>query len=291
MESLTEVLLEDETLRDGLQAEQRIFSVEEKLHIYSMLVAAGVRRIQIGSFVHPRVVPQLAETGEFIGAIREQQGDCLLTALVLNEKGLERAVDSGLSHLTMSVSVSNSHSRKNSGMTSNQACRTMADLIGSACRSGITVRAGLQCAFGCTDEGPVPKKRVVDTAVYMSEAGATEINLADTAGIAQPRDIQEMISLVQKKLPDISLSIHPHDTNGFGLANMRAGYEAGVRIFDVSTGGLGGCPFVQHAGGNVATEDAVGLFNSLGAQTGVDQQKIRSLTAWLFRNLGRNHFK
>ncbi|WP_169309177.1 hydroxymethylglutaryl-CoA lyase [Desulforhopalus sp. IMCC35007] len=285
---MTQVLLEDETLRDGLQAEQKIFSLEEKIFIYQKLLEAGVRRVQVGSFVHPRIVPQMAETAEFVRAIHGLDDNCLLTALVLNAKGLERAMECGLTHLTMSVSVSDSHSRKNAGVSSEIACRAMEELIRSACHNGITVRAGIQCAFGCTDEGPVHKKSVVDTAVSFSEAGAIEINLADTAGMAQPEDVRALIPLVKNKLPDLSVSMHAHDTSGFGLANMQAAYEAGVRIFDTTTGGLGGCPFVQNAGGNVATEDAVELFDSLGAQTGVDQQKIRSLTTWIYRNLGRN---
>jgi hydroxymethylglutaryl-CoA lyase len=289
MKCLTQVLLEDETLRDGLQAEQKIFSLEEKLYIYQKLVAAGVRRIQVGSFVHPRIVPQMAETAEFVRVIYGYHDDCLLTALVLNERGLERAMECSLAHLTMSVSVSDSHSRKNAGVSSEIACRVMKDLIRSACNSGITVRAGIQCAFGSSDEKSIAVKRVVDTAVALSEAGATEINLADTDGTAQPKDVRELIVQVQKELPAVSLSMHAHDTSGFALANMRAAYEAGVRIFDVTTGGLGGCPFVQNAGGNVATEDAVGLFNSLCSQTGIDEQKIRSLTAWIYHKLGRNN--
>lgn len=264
------VVLEEESLRDGLQAESRLFSLTEKMAIVHLLAEAGVRRLQLGSFVNPRSVPQVANTDVLVSLVRRQYPDILCTALVLNEKGLERAVRSGLDHLSMSVSISDSHSRKNTGRSTAEALESMTGLIARAVNDGIRVRAGLQCAFGCVDEGLIPESKVLAAVVRMVEAGAAEINLADTTGMAGPLQIKSLVAKVRAAHPQVALSLHCHDTRGLGLVNLYAGYEAGVRIFDTSAGGLGGCPFIRGAGGNVATEDAVHLFAGMGVETGID---------------------
>jgi len=270
-----EVLLEDESLRDGLQVESRTFSLEEKLDIYHQLAAAGVGRIQVGSFVNPKRVPQMADTEELIRTIREQdpQGP-LLSALILNDKGLERALNCGVSHVSMSVSISNTHSQKNAGKPAAEALAGMTELIRQATRAGMDVRAGLQCSFGCVYEGAVAADAVLEAAEQLFAAGAPEVNLADTTGMANPLMVESLVKRVRDKLPGLSISLHLHDTRGLGLANMFAGYRAGVRTFDVCAGGLGGCPFVRGAAGNVPTEDAVQMFDSIGVKTGIDLKKI-----------------
>jgi hydroxymethylglutaryl-CoA lyase len=266
-----QVVLEEESLRDGLQGESRLFSLTEKMELVRLLVEAGVRRLQLGSFVHPRTVPQMANTDALVALVRLQYPQILCTALVLNEKGLERAVRSDLDHLSMSVSVSDSHSRRNTGRSASKALENMCRLIGRAVAEGLRVRAGLQCAFGCSDEGDIPAAKVLATVTRMVEAGADEINLADTTGMAGPHQIKQLVARIRSAYPQVTLSLHCHDTRGLGLVNLYAGYEAGVRIFDTSAGGLGGCPFVQGAGGNVATEDAVHLFAGMGRETGIDR--------------------
>lgn len=288
MESRTPVLLEDETLRDGLQVEKRIFSLEEKLTLFKQLEKAGVKRIQVGSFVHPKLVPQMADSAEFIQAIKEQSsGEALLSGLILNGKGLERALEAGLEHLSMSVSVSDSHSIKNARKPAGEALAGMVELVRETAASGVKVRSGLQCSFGCVYEGEIDPQKVVDAAVQFAEAGATEINLADTTGMANPDKVNNVIKRVKAKLPDIDLSLHVHDTRGLGLLNMYVGYLAGVRTFDVCAGGLGGCPFVRGAAGNVATEDAVNMFSALGIETGVDVEGVCAVVDELERLLER----
>lgn len=283
------VLLEDETLRDGLQVEKKIFSLEEKLRIYMSLEEAGVKRVQVGSFVHPKLVPQMADTAELIQAIRqESNGNTLLTALILNGKGLERALACRLDHLSMSVSVSDSHSRKNARKPAKEALDTMVNLIADTVVSGVSVRAGLQCAFGCVYEGEIDQNAVLDAAVKFAEAGASEINLADTTGMAHPEKVTSLVGVIQREIPEIPLSLHVHDTRGLGLVNMYAGYLAGVRTFDVCVGGLGGCPFVKGAAGNVPTEDAVNMFSALGIDTGIDIKSICSTVADVEKSLDKN---
>jgi len=282
------VLLEDETLRDGLQLESRIFPLEEKLDLFRQLAGAGLARIQVGSFVNPKRVPQMADSEELIRALRhEAENGPLLSALILNDKGLERALSCGIGHVSMSVSVSNSHSLKNAGKPAAEALSGMAGLIRQATEAGLSVRAGLQCTFGCVYEGAIAEAAVLNAADVFASAGAGEINLADTTGMANPLDIERLVRKVRKHLPALQISLHLHDTRGLGLANMFAGYQAGVRIFDVCTGGLGGCPFVRGAAGNVPTEDAAQMFSSLGVKTGIDLRKICATVGSLEGLLGR----
>jgi len=285
-DTVTELLLEDEALRDGLQMETRIFSLEEKLQLYRMLKNAGIKRIQVGSFVHPRIVPQMADTDELIRAIG-QEDDCEVSALILNDRGLERALSCGVSHVSMSVSVSDTHSRKNARRPAAEALASMTALIREALTAGLDVRAGLQCVFGCVYEGRISENAVLNAARKMVAAGAKEINLADTTGMATPVSIRNMVHRFKKEFADITVSLHLHDTRGLGLANAFSGFEAGVRIFDVCTGGLGGCPFVKGAAGNVPTEDAVNMFESLGVPTGIDLAALVEAVAFLENTLER----
>ena len=280
------VLIEDEALRDGLQMEARIFSLDEKRQIFHMLHEAGVHRIQVGSFVHPKIVPQMADTDAFIKAIPETERH-LLSALILNEKGLERALASGVGHVSMSVSVSDTHSRKNARRPAAEALEAMTGLIRTALSEGLDVRAGLQCVFGCVYEGAIEEDAVLKATEKMVQTGAREINLADTTGMANPLAIRNMVQKVHEAFPDILISLHLHDTRGLALANMFAGYEAGIRIFDTCTGGLGGCPFVKGAAGNIPTEDAVHMFESMGIPTGIAIEKLCDAVAYLENKLAR----
>lgn len=281
------VILEDESLRDGLQFESKILSLEEKLSLFRMLVQAGLKRIQVGSFVHPKVVPQMADTDVFIRSLPEEAQEILVTALVLNDKGLERAAESGLRHVSLSSSASDEHSRRNVKRPASEAFSGLLELVRRAVRSGMQVRAGIQCAFGCVYEGAVPEDRVVEMAARLAEYGANEINLADTTGMANPIQVRRLVARTQAAVSPLPLSIHLHDTRGLGLANMLAAYEAGVTLFDVAAGGLGGCPFVKGASGNVAAEDAVNLFEQIGVTTGIDLRALCRVVARYEEILGR----
>src|SRR5512139_3364199 len=264
------VLLEDESLRDGLQFEQKVLPLADKLELFRLLAAAGFRQVQVGSFVHPRIVPQMADTEAVIRAAREMAPQVVVTALVLNDKGLERARACGMGHLSMSSSASDAHSRRNVKRPAAEAFESLLELIRQAAAAGIRVRAGIQCAFGCVYEGAVPEARVVEMAARLADTGASEINLADTTGMADPFQVRRLVATTRTAVPHLPLSIHLHDTRGLGLANILAAYEAGVATFDVAAGGLGGCPFVKGASGNVAAEDAVHLFERIGVPTGID---------------------
>ena len=279
------VLLEDQTLRDGLQNEPRLLSLEGKLEIARLLAAAGLRRLQVGSLVDPRRVPQMAGTEELVRLVRRELPGVECTALALNEHGLERAIRSGLRRLSLSVSLADSHSRRNAGCGAGEALSRVTGLVGRAREEGIVVRAGLQCAFGGDGE-PVPWRQVVAAAGQLVAAGAAEINLADTAGKAGPDDVVRLVGRVRRAVA-VPLSLHLHGPRERALANLLAGYRAGVRLFDVALGGLGSCPFVPGAGGNVATEEAAERFASLGVPTGLDVQALAAAADHTARLLGR----
>lgn len=277
MFDVDKVLIEDESLRDGLQIEQRAFSVDEKLHFILGMESCGVRRIQVGSFVHPKWVPQMANTDELFARLEPTPG-VTYTALVLNDRGLDRAIAAGVKHLSMSISASEAHSLNNTNRTLEQAKAQIVPMIERAVAEGIAVRAGIQSALGCGYGGEVPIARICEIAAIYSSLGVREINIADTSGLGNPRSVTETVTDVRKVIdPGIAISLHLHDTRGLGLANMVAGLQVGVAIFDAALAGLGGCPFVPGATGNIATEDAAYTLGELGIETGIDWKALCGL--------------
>jgi len=288
LELVPEVLIEDEALRDGLQIEKRLFSVEEKLHFIAAIAAAGVHRIQVGSFVHPKWVPQMANTDAVFAALTPIPG-VVFSALILNMAGLERALAARVQHLSISVSASETHSRKNTNKSVDEALEGITPTLEKALAAGIGVRAGIQSALGCGFEGRIDPAQVLRIARIYSDIGVHEINIADTAGLSNPVRTYELCSRVREAIdPKIRLSLHLHDTRGLGLANMVAGLQAGVAIFDAAVGGLGGCPFIPSATGNIATEDAVHALEEMGVKTGIDWRKLKAVALELEALLGRS---
>lgn len=282
------VVIEDEFLRDGLQNEARRFSLDEKLEFVAALERAGLRRIQLGSFVHPEWVPQMADTDTLFRRLKPKPG-VIYSALVLNMRGLERALAAGVRHLSVSLSASETHSRKNTNKSVTEARAAIAPVIEAALAEGVAVRAGIQSALGCGYEGRIAPERVLDIARDFAALGVGEINIADTAGLAHPRQVFELCRRLDDALPaQTSLSLHLHDTRGLGLASMVAGLEAGVRVFDAALGGLGGCPFVPGARGNIATEDAAFACEQMGLDTGIDWQALSAPVARAEELLGRD---
>jgi hydroxymethylglutaryl-CoA lyase len=264
-----------------------LLSVDEKIALIKGLEDCGVRRIQVGSFVHPKWVPQMANTDEVLGRL-ERRPNITYTALILNRQGLERAVKCGLKHLSMSLSASETHNQKNTNRSLAEARIHLSEMIGNARAKGIRVRAGIMTAFGCAYEGAVSADIVCDIARLYDRLGAEEINLADSAGLANPRTIYDLVGRVRDAVSEtVTLSLHLHDTRGLGLANMLAGLQAGVKNFDTCLGGLGGCPFIPNAAGNIATEDAVHALEEMGIATGIDWRALAELALKMEEKLGR----
>ena len=288
------VILTEVGLRDGLQIESRLIPTGMKLELIDALVAAGLKSLQITAFVHPEKVPQMADAEELIRRLPAYAG-VELSGLVLNPVGIERARDAGLTGVEVSVSASNTHSRRNVGLPLEKARRLAVEMVTQARAAGLKVRAGIQCAFGCVYEGAVPVRRVADMAAAYLQAGADQLALADTTGMGTPATMAAVLGAVDAIAGNTPLALHLHDTRGLGLVNLVKALEYGVARFDTSFGGMGGCPFVKGAAGNIATEDTVHLLTSLGIETGVSIEAVaacsRTLAAFLGRELPGRLYK
>ena len=280
------VLLQEVGPRDGLQNEPVALLAEVRARLVEHLVQAGLPRIQIGSFVNPRLVPQMAGTNLLWKSLRKQEG-VRYSVLVLNERGLEEAISAGIPHVEIYVSASETHSRRNTNTSVEEALAHADRMIQTALDNGMSVTAGVMCAFGCFYEGAVSVERVTEIVQALDGRRPTEISLADTTGMADPDAIKTVVSAVEDRLGIDRTTLHLHDTRGFGLANLKTALKMGVRLFDVSVGGLGGCPFIPGAKGNISTARAVETAESLGFETGVRLEPIRKIATDLAKRLGR----
>jgi hydroxymethylglutaryl-CoA lyase len=271
------VVIEEQGLRDGLQSEAKVVPTQKKLAIINALVDAGVKRIQVASFVNPKMIPQMADAENLCAGLKKHDG-VVYSTLVLNPKGMQRAANAGGSHVTASISASDTHSRRNAGLTLNAARRQFSEMVRIGKNGGLTVRGGIQCAFGCRYEGRIDPNTVMDMLKEQLDLGIDEIELADTTGMADPRAIQEICGPSRTLAQDKPVYLHLHDTEGKGLANALAALQIGITHFDSAFGGMGGCPFVKGASGNIATEDLAFMLGQMGIETGIDVSKIAAVS-------------
>lgn len=251
--------------RDGLQVEKAIVPLEEKIRWIELLFESGVDIIQMGSFVHQEKVPQMADTDAlFRHFASNKPAHVTLSGLVLNEKGLERGLACGVEMFCMGVSASETHSQKNTGMTSTEALNRIIPMAKKAFAEGKKVQASVQSAFGCGFEGPGDPLKVLDIVKAYLGAGISNISLADTAGHAQPQQVEDLYGSIRQLDPGAELACHFHNTYGLGLANCYAALKSGVTYFESAFGGLGGCPFTKLPAGNVCTEDLVHSLQRMG---------------------------
>ena len=261
--------------RDGLQSIDRVMPTESKKRWIKSLYDCGLREIEVGSFVPAKLLPQMADTAEVVGYAR-QFADLTVVALVPNLRGAASAFESGAHRITIPFSVSEAHSianvRKSHAQMHEEVRSIMA--LRDAEFSGARVEVSLSTAFGCSIAGPVSEMLVRDVAVSTIDMGVDEISLADTTGYANPDQVKRLFTLVRDSVGARCAGAHLHNTRGLGLANAFAAYEVGIRSFDSSMGGIGGCPFAPGASGNVVTEDLVFMFESMGLATGIDLEKL-----------------
>jgi hydroxymethylglutaryl-CoA lyase len=284
-----EVVIHEVGPRDGLQMEKSVVPFERKLEWIRGLAGAGLDIVQVGSFVHPAKVPQMADTDRLFAELRAgplREG-VVLSGLVLNEKGLERAAAVGVGLLCMGVSASETHSRKNTGMSIAEASARIVAMAKRAMAAGTRVQVSVQSAFGCGYEGAVPQERVLDLVRQYVENGITDVSLADTAGHATPDDVARIYDKVYAISPDLDCACHFHDTYGLGLANVWAAMRAGVTHVETSVAGLGGCPFTKIAGGNVCTEDFVHMLQRMGRRGDVHLDALLAIAADVAAFFGR----
>jgi hydroxymethylglutaryl-CoA lyase len=272
-----EVLVEEQGLRDGLQSEDTIVPTEKKLELINAVVDAGVKRVQVISFVYPKLVPQMADAEEVCKGLKQTDG-VLFNGLVLNTKGIERAANAGLKHVEASISASDTHSRKNANASLKKARKRFAEMVKVGKQHGLTIRGGLQCVFGCRFEGKVDPEVVLDMVKEQLDLGIDEVALADSTGMANPFSIQEISAQVVELANGKPVFLHLHDTEGKGLANVLAALQVGVSHFDTAFGGMGGCPFIKGASGNISTEDVVFMLRQMGIETGIDVDRLSAVS-------------
>lgn len=260
-------------LRDGLQNEQTRLTVEQKLDLIERTVEAGAKSIEIGSFVHPKAVPQMADTDEIARRLRRVDG-VEYRALVLNLKGMERALEGGVTKVKLTASASRGHSLANINKTPEEVVRGFAECADFAAKNNMTLSGALSVSFGCSFDGKVPWSQVQSVLSCFSEIGVKELSLSDATGMGDPRLVYETCLKAKEAFPEVLWTLHFHNTRGMGLANVVGGLLAGVTQYDGSFAGLGGCPFIQGAAGNIATEDLVHMCEEMGIDTGFDLDKL-----------------
>jgi hydroxymethylglutaryl-CoA lyase len=272
--------------RDGLQIDPVILPTDTKIELIARLLAAGLKRIEVTSFVNPRKVPQMADAEQLLAGLTRPEG-VYFTGLVLNRRGFDRAAAAGCNEIGMVVVASDTFSRRNQGMSTEEAIQTWLEVARSAGAQGIRAQVTISAAFGCPFEGEVPLARVLDIAVRCAQAEPFEICFADTIGVAVPSQVTELLTRAREHLPGIRLRCHFHNTRNTGIANAWAAVASGVATLDSSVGGIGGCPFAPAATGNIASEDLIYMLDRSGVATGVSLAGLIETTKWLQQQLGR----
>jgi hydroxymethylglutaryl-CoA lyase len=272
--------------RDGLQNEAVKFTTAAKVELIDRLVRAGIRRVEVASFVSPTKVPQMADAEQVIASLAPRP-DVTYIGLVLNRKGFERALAAGCREITMAVFASDTFNRRNQGATTAESIDTWLDVAKAAQAAGVRAQVTISAAFGCPFEGEVPAARVVEIARKLGEGDPYEIALADTIGVGVPAQVTDLVSRVNAVVPGVPLRGHFHNTRNTGLANAYAALQAGVRALDSSVGGIGGCPFAPAATGNIPTEDLVYMLHRSGFETTISLEALLDTGRWLQEQLGR----
>ena len=278
--------------RDGLQNEKAVLEPAVRADLVRRLEAAGARRIEAVSFVHPKYVPQMAGAEEVMAALPRQRGRSRI-GLVLNGKGYDRALGTAVDEVNVAMSVTDGFGLKNQGLSVEQQVQMLAGIVaGRANAEGEagaapSLSATLSCVWGCPFDGEVSADQVADLVGRIAALGVGEIALADTIGVGDPWSVTRKVEAARKAAPDAVLRLHFHDTRNTGLANAYAGVEAGVDVLDASVGGIGGCPFAPGATGNIATEDLVYMLERAGFETGYDLDALIAAARWIGEKIGR----
>ena len=275
----------DVSPRDGLQSQPVLLSVEHKLELINRLIDAGIRRMEAVSFVNPKRVPQMADAEEVVRGL-PQRDDVTFIGLVLNLRGFERAMACNIDEINCAVVASDTFNLRNQGATTEQTMEVIKEITREVRAAGINMGVTVSAAFGCPFEGEMPMEKVVRLVQRLAAMGYTGISLADTIGAAGPSDVAALVKRIRTLEPDLSLSCHFHNTRNTAVANTYAAIQEGVRSFDASCGGVGGCPFAPAATGNVATEDLLYMIHRMGLKTGIDIDKIIETAKWLEGPLG-----
>lgn len=283
-----DVTIIDVSPRNGLQNESVMVSTQDKLALIEGLVEGGVRNIEAASFVHPDLVPAMADADLIMREV-PRHPDVRYIGLVLNERGLDRAIEGQVDEANIVVVASDTFSRKNQNTDTQEGIASALNLARRSWDAGIEPSVTIATSFGCPFEGEVPQSRVVDVVRELMAEQFVRINIADTIGAGSPTDVTERLEAIRPLLPDgIALGTHFHNTRNMGYANAYAAWQAGTTHFDSSLGGIGGCPFAPNATGNVATDDLLFMFNRMGVETDLELSKLIGVSQWLEGRLGKS---
>jgi hydroxymethylglutaryl-CoA lyase len=285
MKSENSVTIVEVGPRDGLQYEKEFFPTDKKIELVNLLSETGITRIEVSSFVNPKIIPQFIDTVEVLNGIKRREG-VLYSALVPNIKGCQRALEVPVDVLAMFVSASEAHNKKNVNMSIEESLTALREVAKLALGAGKQLRGYVVTAFGCPYEGRIPLERVLKIITAYAEMGVKEISLGDTTGMANPIQVETMVKTILDTFPSVDVAVHFHDSRGTGMANALVAYQTGIRIFDGSLGGIGGCPTAFGAMGNIATEDMVNMFEEMGIDTGIDFDKLLEATAFAQEVIG-----
>ncbi|MEA3130784.1 MAG: hydroxymethylglutaryl-CoA lyase [Paraburkholderia sp.] len=285
--NLDKLIVQEVAPRDGLQIEPTWVETADKIALINALSTAGFTRIEAGSFVSPKAIPALRD-GEAVFQQIERHPGVIYVALIPNLKGAERALASRADELNLVMSASQTHNRANMRMSCEASLAAFGDIVRHVKDSGVLLNASVATAFGCPFEGKIDEDRVIGIVDAYREMGIQGITLADTTGMANPRQVSRLVTRVLERLPASALTLHFHNTRGLGLANVLAAYEAGARRFDSALGGLGGCPFAPGASGNICTEDLVNMCDEIGIPTAIDLERLLALSRGLPALLGHD---
>ena len=272
--------------RDGFQIEPDFIATEQKIEVVNLLSAAGLARIEVTSFVHPKAVPQLRDAEEVMARITRRAGT-RYAALVPNEKGAVRAIDARVDAIHTVLSASESHNLANVNMTIAESLDKLGAVLPVAAAAKVHVGCGISTSFGCPFEGDVPLPQLERVVARLVEMGARAVGLADTTGMANPRQVGRVLEHLVPRFPGVEWTLHTHDTRAMAIPNILAAMEHGVTNFDASIGGLGGCPFAPGASGNVCTEDLVHCLHAMGVQTGIDLDRLVGVSRRVQEIVGR----
>jgi hydroxymethylglutaryl-CoA lyase len=284
-EPVTRVEIVEVSPRDGLQNESRVLPTETKLELIERACAAGLRRIEVTSFVHPARVPQMADAEAVVAGLPATPG-VELSALVLNERGYDRALGAGIRSVNTFVATTDSFSTRNQGLTVDETLEVVSALRARAAADGIALAVTIGTAFGCPFEGEVPPETLAAVLTRVAALEPGEIALADTIGVAVPNDVEKRLALAREISPATTLRLHFHNTRNTGIANAIAAVRAGARVLDAALAGIGGCPFAPAATGNIATEDLVYALERMGYDTGVSLGRAAETARWIAGRLG-----
>lgn len=276
--------------RDGLQNEKTIVSLEDKVTFIKMLADAGVNEIEANSFVRVEKIPQMSDGIELFSHLKKEPSlkDIKLISLIPNEKGLDNALAAGVKEIAVVTSTSNTFNQKNINATIDESLKRIDAVMARANKEGLKTRAYISTVFGCPYEGKTSLTELKRVANHLEGLGVYEISLGDTIGIANPLQVKDTIQFLKADFPLDFFAMHFHDTRGMAVANILASLQMGMTSFDSSAGGLGGCPYAKGASGNVATEDLVFLFSSMGIETGIDMEKLAQASSFILSKLSKN---